>query len=1299
MAVVGHRLTRTRSTLQKIFKGLIIDGNSAYYLYYKYAPRNNVIGSTKSEEEWLQKKNRMYNLPVLQESTWEELFEKTEFNYDQGERALNIYLDSLIEPEDIDPEEEFLRNYHMRSEDDSDVVEFIRARSREECAVYGDLSLKYWCALVLDLSAENAHYPIGIQTLKALVTQYGTPFRQNSRDLSKISDEILASTIVLLVEMCITESIIELNAIYRMREIEETQIIIGAHKIKLHELMQELFLVCLPHPKKINNMLRAAYSWYVKTLGTASENITYLSSRGGDDRNSKDVVYTHFINEKNVYAKMLRVSRFHRDSKKANIQKVVETIEYANSLLTTTKVDLPIFRTLMHSVYTDYFDPRQKTHVLFASYLLSLQVISGYGRAWVKNKGDDEEKIMKPDESNLVARVCDKTKFFVQKAYDEAKRNGFEIVKPEAMYSSLLRLAKNTSSGMSTTVEVSKSFSPRGENKEKVKINSRQKALVIMREGQKIYSSEYLNKKFNTVVDYQTKGSRDVPIKATRTIYAIHVSVLAPQLLLTLPLNEYFARHGGPTNPDTNLLSGKVIIGDLEATGSRVMDASDTFRNTGDPAIITFALDYSEYDQHMTLFNFRNGLLSGMRSALSCYDTYRYDGYTVNEMIEYGYGEGRVQNTLWNGKRAVMRISKDAYDQLPEERKQVPDDAPFRATKPGIKLIDNFEGLESYEGREVVLVSPWDGSDLARVSTHLSGENSTLVANSLHNMAIGSVIQEELAKKFGQTLKVLSEMYVGDDTLWYLRFSSLDSGVLDACVDLIFDVVSKVGHEASPAKTTMLPFSAEKTQTHAKCGVYIPQDRMMMVSSERIKNIENIQGYMRSNVMTYVTKVSRGFSEELAHRILLFKSAILGHRKLKRTIKDTERYRSRYFDSEEDGYTLCIIRDPSILYTPVAWNGYGASPIALNIVMTPELYLDILQMPYASEWVAPYSHLVDCHLPPWNETEADTKQIRSNTEMGLFSKLARKAVTTTLLDPQLSEAVRTLPLQGFGPHKLSHTMMHSALLKEPRARTLLSTGYELEYQKALNGHSGGKAKLDVAGHDLEISTSYAKIFRIDFGEEIVYNKLEFPDRNLSPRFLLQKLIIGNRTSSRMRMSYVDKIDSILRGDVVMRGFITSNHIIRLMEDIGSGYNAEDLTTLFSLMNLDPKVANRLAEYLTQDRTKFDVQRLAKGGVGGDEFTMSLNLMTTEFVEQLVEYPTQLFQAERDALILHASQIAMTRAALGLPLQKMHFVVTEEHKKELRTVRVRSKLPKRSTVKNLVHDIRRLGAGIVEQQFL
>nr|UBB38843.1 VP1 [Wongorr virus]UBB38846.1 VP1 [Wongorr virus] len=1294
MAKVEHRLKATRNALQSLFPGLKIDGTAGVYRYYRYAPWKNKPGEVESERRWQERLSSLYGLPVITEATWEELLTQTHFDTAKGEHALSIYLESILPLNQIEPEEEFLRNYDITDGQRAELLDFVMSRSREECAVYGDLPLKYWCALLINLSNELNHFPMGLQLMRAFVAQYGAPFHQNSRDLSKISDEVVSSTIVLLFEMCVAESIIDLNAKMRMQELGCSSVRIGGTTLTPTAILEELFLVCLPHPKKINNMLRSVYSWYVKTVGVAADKICVLRSSGGDDRNSKDVVYEHFETFDNPYANLLRRSRFHKESQRSNFNKMLETIEYAQTLV-RTRLDMPLMQRLMRTVYTDFFDPSDEKHVFIISFMLSIQVISGYGRAWVKNKGDNPEKMAKPLPTNFITRVRDKTRDNFVRAYAEAERHGFTIVKPEAMYSSLLRLAKNTSSGMSTTVEVTKSYTPKQGRPEVVKISSRQKALVIMKEGQKIYSKEYLSMKFNTPHAYQTKGSRDVPIKSTRTIYAIHISILAPQLILTLPLNEYFARHGGPTNPDTAILGGKVIIGDLEATGSRVMDACDTFRNTADRHITTLALDYAEYDQHMTQENFRTGMIQGIRDALTKYHAYEYEGYTVNDMIEFGYGEGRVANTLWNGKRGVMRIRRATYEALPEARRTPPEDAPFKFKRPGVYSVDNFEGLQPEEG-DVVLVSPWDGSDLARVSTHLSGENSTLIANSLHNMGIGCILREEIALHHGDAWKVLSEMYVGDDTMWYATYLSENVTEYDAIMKTIFDTVALVGHEASPAKTTCLPFSAEKTQTHAKCGVYIPQDRMMMVSSERIKNIENVAAYMRSNVTTYVTKVSRGFCEELAHRILLFKSSVLGHRKMKRTVFQGT-YRSRRFDSNEDGYTLCMIRDPSVLYTPVEWHGYGASPVALNIVMTPELYVDMLQMDVTRDWITPISHLINAHPPSWNEAEAETRQIKTKTEMGLFSKLARGTVTACLMNPITSEAVREIPLQGFGPHSLSHTMMHSALLKEPRARTLLSGGYELKYQEALNGHF--QASLDVMGHDLELRTSYAKIFQINMSSPVSYNRREYPDRNLSPSFKLQKIILGNRTGRRLRMAYVDKIDSILRGDVVMRGFITANHIMRLLEDIGGGHTVDDLRTVFSLMNIDPNVAQRLAEYLSKDRTRFDAQKLTKGGVGGDEFTMSLNVMTQQFFDQMVEAPRELFQAERDAVVMHASQILMTLAALGEDARKLKFVVTEEHKKQFRQVRVSSKMPKRRVIRTLCSDVRGLGASIAERQFV
>ncbi|AGT51054.1 VP1 protein [Corriparta virus] len=1288
MATVEHRLQRTRKLIQKLVPNFTFD-RKGYGIYYRYSPRN-VYNKDAEKNVTLPEHGAttLYGIPVLSEITWKTILSEIPESADTYE----IMRRSIIPLNDLDPEEEFLRHYAL---DKSHVnFEFVMKRSREECAVYGDMALRHWALLLADLSDDIQHVPLGLKLMRSIINHSEEPFRQNTRDLALVRDEDLTVTIMLIFEMCISESILEYNAILRMKEEGFECVCIGSHKICLIDLVRELFLICLPHPKKINNMLRATFSWYVKTLGTASEYVNVLRSNGGDDRNSKDVVYHDFIRVKNPFFQTLRHSNFHKSALKKNIEKAEEAIKYSNSI-TGLDQGMPVFMSLLRTVYEDEFDPTKSSHMVFTSYLLSLQVMSGYGRAWVKNVGDDENKIKLPTSSNFIKRVSEKTEANFIAAYKEAEEHGFTIVKPIDMYSSLLRLAKNTSSGMSTRVEVLKSYTP-SMRPETIELSSRQKALVIMGEGDKIYSKEFLEKKFNSVDSFQTKGSRDVPIKATRTIYAIHISILAPQLILTLPLNEYFAQTGGPTTPDAKKLGGKIIVGDLEATGSRVMDAADTFRNTADPNYITLALDYSEYDSHMSWYNFRSGMLDGMRKALRKYESLRYQGLTIEELIDYGYGEGRVRDTLWSGKRAVRVVDRAWYESLPDSDRIVPEDAPFRTFYPGVNPIRSLSIIKPHNIQIPILVSPWDGSDLAKVSTHLSGENSTLAANSLHNKGIGSVIIEEIARRLPGKSEIRSEMYVGDDTLFYLTMNCYRSETMDKMLEIIFDVVDKCGHEASPAKTTCLPFSAEKTQTHAKQGVYIPQDRMMIVSSERRKDIENIGGYMRSNIMTFCTKVSRGFSEYLAYRILEFKASILGYRKLKRTVFDGV-YRSRIFSSKEDGYTLCIIRDPACLYTPVAWRGFGCSPVALNVVNTPELFVDCLQMHCTQaiyKLLLPYIN----HFPPlWNETSADKHQIKTRTPMGLFSKLTRPAVVASLSDPTMTEICKELPLQGFGPTQLSSTMMHNALLKEPRARALLSPGYELNYQRELNAEVEEYATLDPTGHDLEITTAYTKIFEIHFGDLIPITTHRFPDRNLSPTFRAQKEMLGNRTMNRSRMSYIDRIDAILRGDIVMRGFITANHILNVMEEVGAGQSVDDLATLFQLMNIEQKIARRLAEQLGKDRSRFDTQRLSKGGVGGDEFTMSLNVLTEEFFEKYVTVPGGLFQAEKDAVCLHASQILMTRSACGLQPCKLVFRLNDEHKKGIRKVRVVSKLPRIRVMKAFYHDVRSLSAAIVEQQ--
>nr|AMC39573.1 RNA-dependent RNA polymerase [Chuzan virus] len=1288
-----------RNSVQRFLKYTKIDGKEPKYIYYRFSKNMREIRRKrgvkyKTDDTYFERRRdqgilNLYGIQVAVESSWEDILDGGP-QYD----ALKIFERSVLNLGDLIPEEEFLRNYRVEKE--HPFREFVEMRAKAEMQIYGDLPVKAWCSFIREYAEQIKHEPLGLSTMREFVYKYGSPFNQNSRDLSQIEDFSMSYSTPLLFEMCCCESLIEFNMFERMNEEGIKELEFGGLKINPFDLIREFFVLCLPHPKKINNMLRAPYSWFVKMWGVCCSEVKVLRARGGDDRNSKDVVYDDFVRVKNIYGPILYKTQFYRQGREENISKVEETIKYSQEL-GNHAYGAKLFLTMLKQVYKTEFDPTNIKHVMLASLLLSIQTITGYGRAWVKNVSSDIEKQMKPDKNNLISRVNEYTRNNFIKAYDEALAAGEDIVKPEDMYTSMLRLARNTSSGFSTKFNVYKKYGPgikSGIGKQ-IEITSRIKALVIFQEGHKIFVKEELEKKYNTVQNYQSKGSRDVPIKATRTIYAINLSILIPQLIVTLPLNEYFSKVGGSTRPQSGKLGGKIIVGDLEATGSRVMDAADTFRNSSDPEILTIAIDYSDYDTHLTPYNFRDGMISGIRTAMMKHSTLRYEGHTLDEIVEYGYGEGRVMNTLWNGKRAVYKADFAKYMELPPEDREKGEFRPPRGVKP-IRTTKIIAEIQSEDPDNQILVSPVDGSDLAFINTHLSGENSTLVANSMHNLAIGTIIQEEVKHRCAGLISFLSEQYVGDDTLFYTQPCVSTEHDFDCIIRVIFDTIERCGHIASASKTIIAPFSVEKTQTHAKQGIYIPQDRMMLISSERRKDIEDVRGYLKSQVQTLTTKISRGFSHKLARMILMLKTSLVGFRKLKRTIFVGGVYRDRRFDSDdEDGFTMYLIRDPLCAFLPVEWNGVGAYYESLNIVMTEDIFLDLLQT--GNEFVRHLAGFINGTLPFWNETEADKRQIGTDAKMSFFTKMARPAVQSVLNSDELTDLVKQLPLGDYSPTNISKTMMHSALLKESSARSILTPTYESEYQRLLNVREEKSFKM--FSHDLELSTNYIKMFDVQYSSG-VQRHFYFPDQNLSPSFFLQKNLLGPRMSTRVRMSYVDRIDSILRGDVVMRGFITGNAIINILEKIGHTHNAADLSMLFQIMNIESRVADRLAEYISAERLRFGAMKLLKRGICGDEFSMSLDVCTQEMSDNFIRYPKEFTKTEQDAAILYASQLLMIRAAHGHHpgVLIINASAEERQKFKVRAARFKAHLPKLRLIRRLIQT-ERLSARMVQNQFV
>nr|QVU40007.1 VP1 [Amate virus] len=1294
MTSIEHRFLIVHASLHRILPQLEFPNDKnqpAIYRYYKYSS----YFLRKEQGTQITRPKTFKGLTVAEEATWERILEDVSCEGDEVEMTYERFITSIRTLDELEPEEEFLRFYAI--EEPHPFNTFVAHRALKESAVYGDTALRHWTALIVEISKSLKHVPLGLSVMSRFVRERGAPLRQNTRDLAKIDDCALTHMIPLFVEMCLAESFSEINILMRSIEegIEHTSI--AGMKFQLYDVVREFFKVILPHPKKVNNMLRAAYTWFVKNWGTGSDEMTILVSRASDDRNSKDVRYEGYRRERNVWAKMMRHSAFFRRSLHANQEKVQEAIDYANGIC-DVDIDMPIFKHLLRNTFRTEFNPRDMCHVLLASYLLSIQTIAGYGRAWAMNKSDDPEKILKDAPDNYVTRLREKTRDNILRLYKEAETHGHTIVQPEDMYTSLLRLAKNTSSGMSVEVDIRRVYGPNAERRVAFeKIKSRQKALVVFLQGDKIYSRENMLKAYNSKKSFQTKGSRDVPIKSTRTVYSIHIGILAPQLIMTLPLNEYVSKIGGITTRDQKKLGSKIIVGDLEATGSRVMDAADTFRNSSDLSVMTLAIDYADYDQHMSVQNFRSGMLDALKRVALEHGHLQYEGWTAMDMVEAGWGDGRIVNSKWLGNRKIYIASRKAFEELADDKKERVQGDPLSKAPPGTEIInDHRDVVAPRDASDATLLVANDGSDLAMISTHLSGENSTLVANSAHNAGIGEIMIEHVSEQQPGVIDVLSEQYVGDDTLMYLRVHTKDAHVFDELVSNVMNAIKLCGHEASESKTTFLPGSCEKTQTHAKQGIYIPQDRMMMISSERRKDIEDVQGYMRAQISTYITKVSRGFSEELAHLILMFKCSMVGYRKFKRTIYDG-RYRNRTFYTSEDGMTLVRIRHPLTLYLPIDWNGFGGNPYALNIIMTPELFMDLSMMEDCRDITETLFSIVGRAEPLWNETGADTRQLSSESPMGLYTKLTRPMVRAALAAEELREQIDQLPLQGFGPYRLSKTMMRSAILKESRARTLLTSGYEESYQEKLNEWRPRTLYYAPGGQKREITGLYSKMFHLEIHEEDVVVRHHHPDVNLSKTFLSQKTILGNRTMRRQRMSYIDRIDNILRGDVVMRGFITANHIMGMLEELGTNHTLEDMSTIFQLMNISPRVSERLARYVCSERATFDTLMLAKGGVGGDEFSMSLDLLTDEKWDKMIDAPRILMKTEMDALALHASQLIMLRAAKGRSVTKMIFTNPEIHKLRVRNARIRARMMNRKTLNALCGTLRRLSTALVQCQ--
>ena len=168
-----------------------------------------------------------------------------------------------------------------------------------------------------------------------------------------------------------------------------------------------------------------------------------------------------------------------------------------------------------------------------------------------------------------------------------------------------------------------------------------------------------MKRKFNTPKTALSSGNRDVPVKGTRTIYPIQLSVPCANYACTSHLIPYGVSSKGTYSPRDPDFAASISSGFDESIGSRVIDDIDLIMFSGSPKLFVLGVDYGEYDSHCTWENIREPIIRALKDMHKD-DAEKFGGYSRVDLVDFAHGDGRMHNTLWNvGRRVVRAKSAD----------------------------------------------------------------------------------------------------------------------------------------------------------------------------------------------------------------------------------------------------------------------------------------------------------------------------------------------------------------------------------------------------------------------------------------------------------------------------------------------------------------------------------------------------------------------------------------------------------------------------------------------------------------
>uniref|UniRef100_A0AAU7E2K3 RNA-directed RNA polymerase n=1 Tax=Coleura bat reovirus TaxID=3141869 RepID=A0AAU7E2K3_9REOV len=1183
-------------------------------------------------------------------------------------RIRSNYSREYVDIDKYDASKKFLPP--VRVNEDHKFHKFLNTRANKECALYGYMRFSDWVWLLSNLCPES----FGIRVLKGIIDEIGAPFSEISKRQYEFRDLKGSYIIPTQVEACLQMSLLEIDVLGSRKKgkisftIEEKQIKITwkekvrdkilffgksflskelyarieslkqDENISFNEILKNYFKFLLPWPKEMNNVARHVIPWIVKYWAYFSDEFITLWYGDGLHPKKEDIPVLRpqirktanpnhlFLNNRGIYIEW---------------SEMFEVVK-----------EMPEFmRILTVSPFCE-FDPDDVDTVRMLGLLLKLPVMGGFGRAdkYASAPRSADENLIKDEEKTDIADTMFRN---CLKLFDEANQERYMPLSPEDWTRTSFGYFKST--GASENVKMNLNTVREGD---KGKISLHTKAGVGVVKGNDTFSKD-MSRKFNVVGKQLSTGNRDVPVKATRTIFPIPLDVLVAQVCSCDHLLRYASTDIGTYEINSDRMAAQISSGSAESVGSRVLDDRDLIYASGTSRWLIITLDYGEYDSHCIWWNFREPIQRAFKDFFS-HDEARFQGRTRVELFDCGYGDGRVHNTLWNIGRRVFRASSTKikeYEVTKEWKKNKEKFHQLVFIPAGVMgIYVSSDKVEDNDGD--ILACSAIGEDFVTLTSHGSGELTTLLFNSIENLSLcDQFIQDSFLRKF---LTFRLRRVVGDDLILICDLKTLSEPMpfrFDLIRDRMMDLVLRSGHVANPSKTFLGFGFVEYRQTHAYRGVLIPKDQVMLISSEKMKFVDKVQDFIGSIHAMFLTKISRGMNEELAEILFWYIIVTLTKMSTRRFVIDDHNFLNLYtgermkvgnksFMRSKDSKTIpndCLpkielckcekdqlrlgnesevrrrferfyhVKDvffPSFYWyiLPVSMNGGGIHPLSFYLVSNEGEFGTILML-YGKHveflWSMRYSDIF--HWYSVESVEEYVKEIYDAIDHGFVSQLLpaktrilRDALTTNHVKPwwrnEILEVVdRTVKMEK----TILGRNFRGAESDIVKMIALLSYQYINVNLASDHNHIMNKLVNNagfVYGYDI----------KIEFGDIIAEEVQRVMDPILPPIAALFRQFYFYADVDMKLLTRKARLDRILAKDAWMRNFVTSTNVLEgIFRDGIDVFNLTEVTVYLIGLGFLESVASDIANVLNGLEGDSGLLDIRDGGILADEFNISL----------------------------------------------------------------------------------------------